>query len=158
MKKAASNELKDLIRKLSELNKKLENNPNDDTRKELLESKELYNSKYEAFFKREAAKTTMFKQLNLEKPTKWFLNLSSDKLSTDSPANKLRKYCDKYKDTNDWGKKYDKKEEMQTDLHDAFKNIFDERPRNKNVSIENFLKEIKEFLTRFWSMIGKTIY
>ena len=49
MKKAASNELKDLIRKLSELNKKLENNPNDDTRKERLESKELYNSKYEAF-------------------------------------------------------------------------------------------------------------
>ena len=94
---------------------------------------------------------------------------------------------------------------MQTDLHDAFRDIFDERPRNKNVSIENFLKEIKdnpdtigkklteseklandkeisleelketledansgktpdtdgvdkEFLTRFWSMIGKTIY
>ena len=52
MKKAGSNELKDLIRKLSELNKKLENYPNDDTRKELLESRELYNSKYEAFFKR----------------------------------------------------------------------------------------------------------
>ena len=86
-----------IIRKLSELNKKLENNPSDETRKELLESKELNNSKYETFFKREAAKTTMFKQLNLEKPTKWFLNLSSDKLFTDSPANKLRKYCDKYK-------------------------------------------------------------
>ena len=102
-------------------------------------------------------------------------------------------------------KKYDKKEEMQTDLHDAFKHIFDERSRDKNVSIENFRKEItdhpetvgekltesewlatdkeisfeelketledansgktpgidgvdKEFLTRFWSMIGKTIY
>ena len=86
----------------------------------------------------------MFKQLNLEKPTKWFLNLSSDKLSTDSPANKLRKYCDKYKNTDEWGKKYDKKEEMQTDLHNAFKNIFDERPRDKNASIENFLKEIKD--------------
>jgi hypothetical protein len=94
---------------------------------------------------------------------------------------------------------------MQTDLHDDFKHIFDERPRDKNVSIENFLKEItdhpetmgnifteserlasdkeislyelketledansgktpgtdgvdKEVLTRFWSMIGKTIY
>ena len=34
MKKAASNELKDLIRKLSELNKRLENNPSDETRKE----------------------------------------------------------------------------------------------------------------------------
>ena len=146
----------------------------------------------------------MFKQLNLEKPTKWFLNLSSDKLSSESPSNKLRKYCDKYIDTEEWGKKYDKKEEMQTDLHDAFKNIFNERPRDKNASIENFLKEIKdhpetvgkklteseklatdkeisleelketledansgktpgtdgvdkELLTRFWSLIGKTI-
>jgi hypothetical protein len=48
----------------------------------------------------------------------------------------------KYKDTDEWGKKYDKTEEMQTDLHDAFKQIFDERPRDKNVSIENFQKEI----------------
>ena len=55
----------------------------------------------------------MFRQLNLEKPTKWFLNLSSDKQSTDSPSNKLKKYCDKYKDTNEWGKKYEKPEEMQ---------------------------------------------
>ena len=146
----------------------------------------------------------MFKQLNLEKPTKWFLNLSSGKQSTDSPSNKLRKYCDKYKDTDEWGKMYEKTEEMQNDLHDAFRNIFDARPREKNVSIENFLKEIahpetmgkklteterqaadeeisleelketledanygktpgtdgvdKEFLTRFWNMIGKTIY
>ena len=30
---------------------------------------------------------------------------------------------------------------MQNDLHDAFKNIFDARPRGKNASIENFLKE-----------------
>ena len=120
MKKAASNELRDLIRKLSDLNKNLEKNPDDNTRKELLEARELYNSKYEQFFKKEAAKTTMFKQLNLEKPTKWFLNLSSDKQSTESPSNKLRKYCDKYKDTDEWGEKYDKIEEMQTDLHDAF--------------------------------------
>ena len=68
----------------------------------------------------------------------------SDKLSTESPSNKLRKYCDKYKDTDDWGKKYDQKEEMQTDLHDAFKHIFDERSRDKNVSIENFRKEITD--------------
>ena len=32
MKKAASNELRDLIRKLSELNKNLEKNPDDNTR------------------------------------------------------------------------------------------------------------------------------
>ena len=205
MKKAASHELKDLIRKLSDLNSSLEKDNDDDKRKELLETRELYNTKYEQYFKKEAAKTTLFRQLNLEKPTKWFLNLSSDKQSTDSPSNKLRKYCDKYKDTDEWGKKYDKPEEMQNDLHDAFKKIFDARPRGKNVSIENFLKEIashpetmgkkltdtekqaadeeismeelqetledaksgktpgtdgvdKEFLTRFWNMIGKTIY
>ena len=48
-------------------------------------------------------------QLNIEKPTKWFLNLASDKLSNDSPANKLRKYSDKYKNRAEWGKKYVKK-------------------------------------------------
>ena len=132
------------------------------------------------------------------------INLASDKISTDSPANKLRKYSDKYKNTAEWGKKYDKKKEMHTDLHFAFKIISDERPRDKNASIENFLKEIKdhpetlgnklsdgereatdkeisleelketledtnsgktpgtdgvdkEFLTRYWSMIGQTI-
>ena len=93
---------------------------------------------------------------------------------------------------------------MQTDLHNHFKNIFDGRPQDKNTSIENFLKEIKdnpetlgkkltdgereatdkeisleelketledansgkspgtdgvdkEFLTRYWSMLGQTI-
>ena len=86
----------------------------------------------------------MFKQLNLEKPMKWFLNLASDKLSTDSPANKLRKYCEKYKNIVEWGKKYNKKENMQTALHDAFKKIFDERPQDTNASIENFLKDIKD--------------
>ena len=34
---------------------------------------------------------------------------------------------------------------MQTDLlHNAFKNIFDERPRDKTAWIENFLKEITD--------------
>ena len=101
-----------ITRQLSTLNKKLKNDPNDATRREVLEAKELYNTKYTTYFKRDAAKTTMFKQLNLEKPMKWFLNLASVKLSTDSPANKLRKYCDKNKNTADWGKKYDKKEDM----------------------------------------------
>jgi signal transduction histidine kinase len=49
MKKAASNELRDLIRKL-------ENNPSDETRKELLEAKELYNSKYETSSKEKQRK------------------------------------------------------------------------------------------------------
>ena len=79
----------------------------------------------------------MFKQLNLEKTTKWFLNFASDKLLTENPANKLSKYFDKYQNPAN----YDKKEKMQTDLHDHFKNIFDESQRDKNASIENFLKE-----------------
>ena len=100
----------------------------------------------------------MFRQLNLEKPTKWFLNLSSDKQSTDSPSNKLRKYCDKYKDTDEWGKMYEKTEEMQNDLHDAFKNIFDAKPRGKNVSIENFLKEIANHPETLGKKLTKTFY
>ena len=39
----------------------------------------------------------MFRQMNLEKPTKWFLNLASDKKSMDSPSNKLEKNKKKYK-------------------------------------------------------------
>ena len=74
----------------------------------------------------------MFNQINLEKTTNWFLNLASDKMSTDTPANKLKKYCDKYKNTAEWGQKYGgEKEEMQDDLHDHFKNIFDDRPWDK---------------------------
>ena len=33
---------------------------------------------------------------------------------------------------------------MQTDLHDHFKNIFDERQRGKNASISFLLKKIKD--------------
>ena len=39
----------------------------------------------------EAEKTTMFRQMNLEKPSKWFLNLTSDKKAMDSPSNILEK-------------------------------------------------------------------
>ena len=98
-------------------------------RKELLESKELYNtklSKYTTFFKREAAKTS-----------------GSSIFQATNSLQTVRKYCNKYKDTDEWGKKYDKKEEMHTDLHDAFKNIFDERPRDKNATIENFPRRSK---------------
>ena len=38
------------------------------------------------------------------------------------------------------GKKYETNKEMQNDIHNHFKNIFDVRPRQKIVSIENFLK------------------
>ena len=70
----------------------MENDLSDESRIEALEAKELYNSKYTSYFKREAAKSSMFNQINLEKTTNWFLNLASDKMSTDSPANKLKKY------------------------------------------------------------------
>ena len=56
MKKAASNELKDLIRKLSNLNSSLERDQDEDTRKELLETRELYNTKYEQYFKKKQQK------------------------------------------------------------------------------------------------------
>ena len=51
----------------------------------------------------------MFRQLNLEKPTKWFMNLANDQKDAESPAQKLKKYCDEYKNTTEWGKKYEKR-------------------------------------------------
>ena len=48
--KEASNELRDITRKLSDLNKKLENDPSEATRSEVLEAKELYNTKYKTYF------------------------------------------------------------------------------------------------------------
>ena len=50
----------------------------------------------------------MLKQIKLGKRTMWFLNLESFKISTDSPANKLKKYYDKNKNTAEWGKKYER--------------------------------------------------
>ena len=59
----------------------------------------------------------MFRHLNLEKPTKWFLSLASDQKDAESPINKLKKYCDKYKDTPEWGRKYEKRKKyMKTCL------------------------------------------
>ena len=39
--------------------------------------------------------------MNLEKPTKWFLDMSSEKKTMDSPANKLEKIKKKYTDRNE---------------------------------------------------------
>ena len=50
MKKEAGNELRDITRKLSDLNKKLENDPSEATRREVIEAKELYNTKYTTYF------------------------------------------------------------------------------------------------------------
>ena len=91
------------------------------TRQEIAETQELYNAKYTAFFRRETENQIMFRQLSLEKPTKWFLNLANDQKDAESPAQKLKKYCDKYKDTPEWGTKYEKKEDAHKDMYDHFK-------------------------------------
>jgi len=39
--------------------------------------------------------------MNLEKPTKWFMNLASDKKQMESPSNKLEKNNKKYTDTKE---------------------------------------------------------
>ena len=95
LKKKSSNELREITRKLINLNLKLENNPTVVERQEIAETQELYNAKYTAFFKRETQNQIMFRQLNLEKPTKWFMNLANDQKDAESPTLKLRKYCDK---------------------------------------------------------------
>ena len=48
LKKKASNELREITRKLNNLNLKLENNPTDAERQETVETQELYDSKYTA--------------------------------------------------------------------------------------------------------------
>ena len=58
---------------------------------------------------------------NIEKPTNWFLNLTSDKMSHESPSAKIRKNGPKYEKYDersnktiksaDHGKKYSNKEE-----------------------------------------------
>ena len=49
-----------------------------------LEALEAFQSKYDNHFRREAEKTTMFRQMNLKKPTKCFLNLASDQRTMDN--------------------------------------------------------------------------
>ena len=84
-KKVAKNELKEIIQKLGALNNALEQTHDEATRNRTLEAREEFQSKYQNHFRKEAEKTTMFRQMSLEKPTKWFLNLASDKKQMDSP-------------------------------------------------------------------------
>ena len=72
--------------------------------------------------------------MNLEKPTKWFLNLASKQQTIQSPSNKLRKN----------GKKYENIKEVLSDVHGFYENIFSLRQRPTGVSIENFLGELKD--------------
>ena len=88
MKKEAKNKLKNLIKELGRLNNELEQTNDPGTRDRMLEAKEAFQSEYNDHFKREAEKTTYFQQMNVEKPTKWFLNLASKQKTQDSPTNK----------------------------------------------------------------------
>ena len=85
------NELKDVIKKLGALNNSLEQTQDEYTFNRTLEARGDFQSKYQNYFRQEAEKTTMFRQMNLEKPTKWFLNLASAKKTMDSPSNNLEK-------------------------------------------------------------------
>ena len=78
------------------LNKALEQTQDEETRNRTLEAREEFQSKYQNHFRKEAEKTTMFRQMNIEKPTKWFMNLASDKKQMDSPSTKLEKNKKKY--------------------------------------------------------------
>jgi hypothetical protein len=100
----------------------------------MLEAREAFQSQYSNHFSREAEKNTYFKQMNLEKPTKCFLNLASQQETIESHSNKLRKN----------GKKYENIKEVLTDVHGIYENIFSLRQRPKGVSIENFLGELKD--------------
>ena len=134
LKKVAKNKLKTLITNLGRLNNELEQAEDEATRNRMLEAREAFQSQYSNHFRREAEKTTYFKQMNLEKPTKWFLNLASKQQTIQSPSNKLRKN----------GKKYENIKEVLTDVHGFYENIFSLRQRPTGVSIENFLGELKD--------------
>ena len=133
-KKEAKNKLKTIIQKLGALNNALEQAPDEDTRNRTLEAREEFQSKYQNHFRKEAEKTTMFRQMNIEKPTKWFMNLASDKKQMDSPSNKLEKNKKKYTDTN----------ELLDDVHNFFEDIFKKRERPEGVSIEKFLGDLRD--------------
>ena len=114
VKKEAKNKLNNLIKELGRLNNELEQTEDDTTRDRVLEAREAFQTQYNNNFRREADKTTYFKQMNVEKPTKWFLNLASKQKTIESPSNKLKKN----------GKKYENIKDVLTDVHGFYKNIF----------------------------------
>ena len=71
--------------------------------------------------------------MNVEKPTKWFLNLASKQKTQDSPTNKLRKER----------KKYNGVKEVLPDTKKFYENIFSKRDRPHGVSIEKFLGDLR---------------
>ena len=117
-------------------------------------TKELFNSKYHGYFKKEAEKISIFPHLNVEKPTKWFLNLISGKMSQDSPSTRLTKTGRKYQrfnegkqeweNTKEHGKKYENKDELKEDMEEFYEDIFKYRPRKANKNINTFLGDLKD--------------
>ena len=114
LKKEAKNKLNNLIKELGRLNNELEQTEDDTTRERVLEAREAFQTQYNNYFKREAEKTTYFKQMNVEKPTKWLLNLASKQKTIESPSNKLRKD----------GKKYENIKDVLSNVHGFCKNAF----------------------------------
>ena len=63
-KKAVRNQLKGIIKKLGSLNNALEQTEDETTRNRTLEAREEFQSKYQNYFRKEAKKITMFRQMN----------------------------------------------------------------------------------------------
>ena len=80
----------------------------------MLIAREAFQAEYNNYFRREAEKTTYFRHMNVEKPTKWFLNLANKQKSMESPTTKLRKN----------GAKYTGTEEVLKDTKEFFSKIF----------------------------------
>ena len=134
LKKDAKNKLNNIIKEIGRLSNELEQTDDEAARNKVLEAREAFQTQYTNHFKREAEKTTYFRTMNLEKPTKWFLNLASKQKTIESPSNKLKKN----------GKKYDDIKEVLTDVHGFYKNIFKFKERPAGVSIEKFLGDLKD--------------
>ena len=148
LKKNVQNELKVIIGKLNSLNMEVEKS-NDETEKaNLIETREAFYSKYYNYFRRQSEKMNLFKHINIEKPTKWFLNLTSDKMSQESPSAKLRKNGPKYEKFDeiskktiksaDHRKKYTNMEELQEDMRQFYADIFKHKPRAEGKNINLF--------------------
>ena len=108
-------------------------------------------------------KISIFPHLNVEKPTKWFLNLISDKMSQDSLSTKLTKTGRKYQrfnenkqeweNTKEYGKKYESKNELKEDIAEFYEDIFKYRLRKANKNINTFLGDLKDYL----EVLAKTL-
>ena len=131
----------------------VEKSNNETEKANLNETRETFYSKYYNFFRRQSEKMNLFKHINIEKPTKWFLNLTSDKMSQESPSAKLRKNGPKYEKydeisnktikSDDHGKKYSNRKELQEDMRQFYANIFKHKPRAEGKTTSSFLGELK---------------